>query len=524
MFRERIGSLRGLLGIVTALAIALIASYLAAMSFLPDWRFLPLTLPPAFVLLAAGWLRWRQIRRRLFSREQFKWFLELLLTRLSAGSTLENAICGTVPDLAALLGGGAAFMRSLRRLDQQLRAHQPLERVMPVIASRLTCREAAAFFRIMPDVQKSGCNLPAYVRQHLRMISEQLALQQDVGAETTQRQTEALLLTVMPFAMAFMIRRAMDSVTLEAMQQPTGIIGTLVAFAIALIAAMITFASIGLEPDRRPNIRQRIALAPTRRFLRPIIRVLIVIYRDGLPETYGSRLLQLLQAECPADTADQVRLTERYFARKTILMLGTLILAGLILASSSGGQAYFLLLVPAVSWLQDRQIFNKRQQKLSIYRLEYPVFLNLCSALLQAGLSMHKTLRIGSSCLHEVNSGRKARHPGKAAVLSSDLEAIRLRLETGRPPSDVLTELAASCPLPEAQAALLLMLRYEQSGGQETLNLLSMQAGACWSLYRTSVRRQMEQQAVRLILPMMLDLIAVLLVSLLPAVLSLQAI
>jgi len=95
---------------------------------------------------------------------------------------------------------------------------------------------------------------------------------------------------------------------------------------------------------------------------------------------------------------------------------------------------------------------------------------------------------------------------------------------TGCPANQIIEQLAATCPLPEAQAALLLMLRYDRSGGFETLQLLSMQSSACWSLYRSTMRKQMEQQSLRLLLPMTLDLLAVLLTALLPAVLSLNTI
>ena len=98
----------------------------------------------------------------------------------------------------------------------------------------------------------------------------------------------------------------------------------------------------------------------------------------------------------------------------------------------------------------------------------------------------------------------------------------RRSMQTGRPADQAVEWLAASCPIPEAQAAMLLMQRYDRYGGSETLQMLSMQAAACWSLYRNTIRKQMEHQSLRLLLPMMLDLLAVILTALLPAVLSLR--
>ena len=52
--------------------------------------------------------------------------------------------------------------------------------------------------------------------------------------------------------------------------------------------------------------------------------------------------------------------------------------------------------------------------------------------------------------------------------------------------------------------------------------MLTLQSAACWSLHRNAARKQLEQQSLKLLLPMTLDLVAVLLTALLPAVFSLQ--
>jgi pilus assembly protein TadC len=77
-------------------------------------------------------------------------------------------------------------------------------------------------------------------------------------------------------------------------------------------------------------------------------------------------------------------------------------------------------------------------------------------------------------------------------------------------------------PIPEAQAALLLISRYELTGGAEVLQLLALQANACWSLCRNASRKKRERDALAMVLPMMLDLISVLLVAITPALMSLK--
>ncbi|MDW7659153.1 MAG: hypothetical protein SCM11_18445, partial [Bacillota bacterium] len=126
------------------------------------------TLPAAFLLLQA--LHRQQAGRKLLlAREQFKWFLELLLTRLTSGATLEHAISETLPGMHQLLGSKSSFIRALSALDQQLKARRPLDTLLPFLSRQITCPEADYFFQLLPELRRTGSQIAPFVRQHLRM-------------------------------------------------------------------------------------------------------------------------------------------------------------------------------------------------------------------------------------------------------------------------------------------------------------------------------------------------------------------
>jgi hypothetical protein len=97
-------------------------------------------------------------------------------------------------------------------------------------------------------------------------------------------------------------------------------------------------------------------------------------------------------------------------------------------------------------------------------------------------------------------------------------------IQIGVPVSLALEKIAAGCSVPEVQSALLLMVRYDRDGGPENLELLQMQTTACWAMYRNALRKQLERQSLKLLLPMTLDLASVMLTAILPAIQSLQSI
>lgn len=481
-----------------------------------------IALPASFLLLLA-WRRQQTGRQLLLSREQFKWFLELLLTRLSAGATLEHAISDTLPGLHQLLGSKSPFMTALCALDQQIKARRPLDRLLPFLAKQVRCPEAGYFFQLLPELQRTGSQIAPFVRQQLHMISEQLSLQQEIRAEAAQRRTEALLLAMMPFAMVLLLQSGFDDATRSALQQPAGIAGSAIACIIALSAAVLTICLMAMRPAQPAECLQ---LSYSRRnpgriqvFLRHALHRL---YREWLPAAYGARLLQtliVLGREDPEQTVNQKQtVLQSYFVRKIRLICLSLLPASLICAAVSSAWPAFLLLPVIFAVLQDQQVFSLRRRILDDDRLMYPVLLNLLSALLQAGISVHRALQIACACLRPQIPSEKFRPAG----LPADLESVHRQIQTGQPVDRVLEQLIDACPLPEAQAALLLLLRYEQSGGADTIQLLALQSNACWSLHRSSIRKQLEQQNLRLLLPMTLDLVAVLVTALLPAVLSLQ--
>ena len=509
------------------LCLCLLVAWLASAPFVESVPFrLILTVPALFMLLKAV-NRWRRGRRLLAVREHFKWFLELLLTRLSSGASLERAISDTLPGLSQLLGKNADLLTVLKQLDQQLSAGQPLEALLSSLSRSLDCPEARTFFQILPELRRTGGKIDQYVRQHLQMVTEQLALQQDLNAETTQRQTEAMILALMPFALAALLEQSYDPAVREALATPPGVAGMMTAFVLAMLAAAITLSALGLNPAlpshrlSLPGARMSNAKMSDNALMRSASQLLHRLYRDLLPETYGNRLLKILygQRADESNSAGSPMDMAHYFLDKAIYMLISLF-PGLIFAFTlSKGWVAVILLPVCISMIQDQKIFQVQRQQMTEYRLIYPVFLNLCAALLQSGLSLHKAMQICLS-LPLLDEGIKAGR--KQTALPDDLLMTRRLIQTGRPADQAVEFLAAACPIPEAQAALLLMQRYDRSGGSETLQMLSMQAAACWSLYRNTIRKQMEQQSLRLLMPMMLDLLAVIVTALLPAVLSLR--
>jgi len=67
--------------------------------------------------------------------------------------------------------------------------------------------------------------------------------------------------------------------------------------------------------------------------------------------------------------------------------------------------------------------------------------------------------------------------------------------------------------VPEIQSFWHGLARYEREGSSELLNLLVLMAAGSRQLLRTGRRQELEEKSLRLLFPMMIDLLAVLVLA-----------
>lgn len=488
-----------------------------------SWLRLIAALPGGFLLNRAV-RKWFESRQLLFMRVQFKWLLEHLISRLSSGATLERALMDASASLGMLLGRQSNLLTGLRHLEQQLAAHQPLDLLLPQLGQYLPCPEAMVFFQVLPGLRQAGGQINQYARQQLKMTMESLTLQQDLNAETVQRQTEALILAITPFILTGLLHQTGDLFVGEAAGTAFGVLGMWIAYGLAMFGAILTLSLISFNqnlPGRQISLLRGQHFARLRVF-RVVANFLLDTYKHKLPEAYGARLLQILQDQANVRQQGETRFWQAYFESKAVYLIAGL-LPGILLTVAEPWLCFSLVVIPLVIiLLQDQQVFLLARKRQIEYQLDYPVFLNLISALLHAGISLHMALDVGLKSLPAEPAGRNQRIIGGS--LQNDLLDIRKQLRVGRPASMVIENMAERSPISEVQSALLLLVRYDRTGGPENLQLLQMQTAACWSLHRNTARKKLEKQSLGLLLPMALDLISVMLTAIMPALQSLQSI
>lgn len=498
------------------------------------WRTgLVLTGAFLFFLAMRQWTGQRQARQMM---EQYQVLMAYLSSRLAVGETLERALLGAGPAIDNQLASHSPLRRGLRQLDRQIRAQVDLEQALNALLDRAVCPPVRPFLSILPHLRQMGGQMDAFVRNSHRMLAEQIALEQDIAAEQSQKSAEALILMILPFALAAILGGSADGYAQMSLQQASGKIGMALAYLLACLAVVWTIYLLGNPTGNRATSDQ--PGKPTRgrvnRLQQNLSKGLRNLYQSRYLGHWGALLLGRIE-DRNWQATDSIT---TYMNQKIVYLL----------AGSCLGLGWSIIswLPPAIFWLpgllfsglQDAQAWNAWQQRKNQYRLAYPAFLNWIVVLLQAGFSLDKTLTVAAQAWlpqrarsqNRLVDRRKVRqrslpfsqaYPGHQ-LIAADLHFLQQQQQAGRPCTWILGQLAEKNPIIEVQSTLHMLVRYDREGGRELLDLLAMQTANSWNLQRNGLRKALEIRSLQLLLPMMIDLVVVLFIAILPAMLMLS--
>ena len=492
-------------------------SWIGAMIFTGDhWLSIALSAPGGLALSFA--VNHLQKSRQLhFALDQFRWLLEHLSARIASGATLERAFFEAPEALQALLGKKSDVYKCLKRIEMHLEANRPLEQMLPQLSNVLVCREASICLKSLPPLRQAGGNISAYIRRQQVMLSEHIALLHDLSAENAQRQTEAVIMTIMPFVMTVLLRQS-SSLYQQGIHTTSAVTaGLLTAYCLSVLAAVMTLILLGnrnrtltlrnLQTEKNRLIKNRV--------IQKAGYLVNILYQSLIPESYFARLSRNLIYQARQNTADQKTFIQNYYSVKALYLLAGL-MPGIILFIAEISLFYWILILPVIcAWLHDQQLINFSRRLVENEQMAYPEFLNMVLVLLQSGLSLYKTI--------EICAQRYLDHCASTA-LNASLTVLCRKMMAGMPVGRALSDMSVNCSVPQIQSALLMIERYDRDGGTENLHLLQMQLNVCWSGYRQAARKRLEQRSILLYLPMSIDLVAILLTALLPAMQTLQSI
>ena len=430
-------------------------------------------------------------------RTQLLVLLQTLTTSVSSGYTIERSLCHARPIIEQTFGKRSAVIPPLIKLEHSISMHRDLDQSLDSFAKELSFPEVLPVFHALGIAGRIGNNSLEILRSSCQMLSEMSAVKDEIDAQNSGKNAEAMLLCLMPFAITFALNHMGKDYISEARSTPLGAIMMAIAFIICVLAAALLFRY--MDHERSPKkVREKDNDKEERYILTNIILKI-------LPQDFTSARFELM-----SELSTEPKKRYEQYLKKQLVACVLMSLITFFILFLLGKPLFLTFIVPFpvsyLNYLDIRKECNLRKEELM---RDIPLFLCLMSTLLEAGMLLPRAIEICSEAFPNNQS------------LSYEIKNLRAMILSGISAPDAIEKLSLRIKVPEAQAALLLISRYGRLGTNEVLNLLSLQASACWNLTRNAERKKQERESLGMILPMTLDFICVLIVAMTPALISL---
>jgi len=464
-------------------------------------------------------LSFAKTKKVLFAREQLKSFLEQLCVKVSAGKSLETVFLESREDLLPVYGEKAILCTALKVFEDQIASGVALDDAILSMSGLIPCPEAAPLFHTISRTRPLGNRILQVLRQSLLMVGDLLMVTKDISADVSQKRLESTIMSIMPFAVLWSLWLSTPSYLDSAFTSPLGGLLMLFAFCLSVtgycLGGFIVSRSVYSAPGKGcSSSKSSISMLFAKGFsciIKPYPARLSIM--EGLirllPEGYCLSLKRTLSYLSP----NKKNVLEEYmFIKMEFLILILFIYISLcffIPIPFPVCAAIIFLLFFLHDLDTGRLILSNKAQMMQ----DFPTFVGLLSTLLCNGIVLSKALLM---CIETFKDS--------SIPFQNELIFLRGMMTAGTPCYEALESFANRCQIPEIACALQFAAQYDKSGGQENLNFLKLQCSACWIQSKISARRQLEESSVKLLLPMILQLICVMIITITPSLLSIQQI
>lgn len=192
-------------------------------SFYQSIQLSLLVTPLSFLMLSYD-------RRRLVARRKQRMRLQLkdvlmsLVSSLAVGRSLENCFAVANDDMAMLYPHSKVeLIAELDIINHRIRNGDSLEQSLQQLAQRANIEEFTQFVEALQTCKRSGGDLLAVMRRTATMLSDQIAIDNEIQVLLAQKKLEGRIMMATPFAF-LQFFHSMSPAYMETLQTPLGYI------------------------------------------------------------------------------------------------------------------------------------------------------------------------------------------------------------------------------------------------------------------------------------------------------------
>ncbi|QNU65691.1 type II secretion system F family protein [Ruminiclostridium herbifermentans] len=204
-----------------------------------------------------------------------------------------------------------------------------------------------------------------------------------------------------------------------------------------------------------------------------------------------------------------------FHANKVVLVLIGVIcelIAGLLSQFQGVFLVYLPLLFSVLIISDDLKLKNKLKKRRLEIQLEFPNFINKLTLLINAGMTMSKAWeKISADC-------------SKVGDFYTEVHKTVIDIKSGKSEAEAFSQFAKRVKTPEISRLMSMIVQSTKRGGNDLVLSLRLLSNECWEMRKNAIKRLGEEAVAKLLIPMMIMFLAIIIIVITPAIISMQGI
>lgn len=238
---------------------------------------------------------------------------------------------------------------------------------------------------------------------------------------------------------------------------------------------------------------------------------------DSANYTYSTRYDRTLQnklSELNGSRYSFYYMQVHWANRITTMVSGILLLSfiGVGVGPDPGFGIFALIIISVLAIAADIELDKQISKRRLTLRIDFPEFINKLTLLINAGMTI-------SRAWEKIASSNNNQRP-----LYDELLLALTEIKGGKPEFQAYEDFAARCRIPEITKFVSVILQNLRKGNAELVAILRLQSAECWEMRKSTAKKLGEEASTKMLMPMMIMFLAILVIIMVPAVLSLVGI
>lgn len=177
---------------------------------------------------------------------QFRELMDSLAASLGTGKNTMDSFLVAYDDLGVQFAKDSFIMCEVDNMINGLRNNVSIESMLLDFGKRSNINDVKDFASVFDTCYRKGGNLKDVVRHSYNIISDKMAIRQEIETKVLSNKTEATVMSVMPIGIVAMIRFSNPDFA-AGFVSPAGIIATTVSIAIFVVAFFLSNKILRIE-------------------------------------------------------------------------------------------------------------------------------------------------------------------------------------------------------------------------------------------------------------------------------------